>query len=260
MVAAAMAGKRFLVLDRPNPISGRRALGPVTRPGYESFVGRKPIALVHGMTIGELAGLYNGEWIPAEAGRAVELAVVELGGWSREMFYDETGLPWVAPSPNLPTLAAAVVYPGTCLFEGTELSEGRGTTRPFEQVGAPYVDWRWCDTLTALELPGVAFREQYFVPTFSTWAGQSVGGVELQVTDRPAYDPVRTAVALLVTAKAQYPGEFAWRGDQWIDKLTGSDQLRNQIDAGQSVDLVVAGWQVDLLAFRRLRERYLLYP
>lgn len=259
MVAAAMAGKRFVVLDRPNPITGRQVLGPVTQPGYETFVGRQPIALVHGMTIGELAGLYNGEWVAADAGRPVELNVIELADWSRGMFYDETGLPWVAPSPNLPTLDTAVVYPGTCLFEGTELSEGRGTTRPFEQVGAPHVDWRWRDALTALELPGVLFREQYFVPTFGKWAEHTIGGVELHVTDRRDYDPVRTAVAMLVTAKHLYRSEFAWRPDNWIDKLTGSGRVRTAVDAGQTTDAIVAGWQPELAAFGRLRANYLIY-
>jgi uncharacterized protein YbbC (DUF1343 family) len=259
MVATAMVGKRFVVLDRPNAISGRRALGPMMHDGYETFVGRKPIPQAHGMTVGELARLYNGEFVAADAGRPVELTVVEMDGWSREMYFEDTGLPWVPPSPNMPTVDTAVVYPGTCMFEGTNLSEGRGTTRPFEEIGAPYGDWHWRDALTAVDLPGAGFRENYFVPTFSKWVGNTVGGVELYVTDRDAFDPIRTGVAMLVTAKHLYAGDFGWRSDNWIDKLTGSDYVRRSVDAGKSTDAIVAGWQPELTAFRMLREQYLIY-
>jgi uncharacterized protein YbbC (DUF1343 family) len=259
MVAAAMVGKRFVVLDRPNASSGRDALGPVLDPAYASFVGRKPIAQAHGMTVGELARLYNGQWVAGDAGRPVDLTVVEMDGWQRDMYFDETGLPWVPPSPNMPTVDTAVVYSGTCLFEGTTASEGRGTTRPFEEIGAPYGDWRWRDALTALELPGAAFRENYFSPTFSKWAGQTVGGVQLYVTDRRAYDPIRTAVAMLVTLRQAYPDDFAWRPDRWIDALTGSDRVRTSVDSGHSTDEIVAGWQAGLRSFRALRDRYLIY-
>jgi uncharacterized protein YbbC (DUF1343 family) len=259
MVAAAMAGKRFVVLDRPNAISGQQALGPVMHAGYETFVGRKAISQAHGMTVGELGRLYNGEWVADDAGQPVDLDVIEVADWRRDMYFEDTGLPWVPPSPNMPTVDTAIVYPGTCVFEGTTLSEGRGTTRPFEEIGAPYGDWHWRDALTALDLPGAAFRENYFVPTFSKWVGVTVGGVELYVTDRDAFDPIRTAIAMLVTAKQVYPADFAWRPDNWIDKLTGSDQVRKAVDAGQDTDAVVAGWQADLAAFRRLREKYLIY-
>jgi uncharacterized protein YbbC (DUF1343 family) len=259
MVAAALAGKRFVVLDRPNAISGRQASGPVLHPAYATFVGRKPIAQAHGMTVGELSRLFNAEWVAGDAGRPVTLSVVELAGWSRDMFYEDTGLPWVPPSPNMPTVDTAVVYPGTCLFEGTQASEGRGSTRPFEEIGAPYGDWRWADALTALRLPGAAFRENYFTPTFSKFTGQSVGGVQLVVTDRRVYDPIRTAIAMLVTLRRLYPGDFAWRPDNWIDNLTGSDDVRRSIDAGRDTDDVVAGWQGELAAFRTLRARHLSY-
>jgi uncharacterized protein YbbC (DUF1343 family) len=259
MVAAAMAGKRFVVLDRPNAISGRTALGPVMHAGYETFVGRKPIAQQHGMTVAELARLYNGEWVAGDAGRPVELDVVPMTGWRRGMYFEDTGLPWVPPSPNMPTVDTAVVYPGTCLFEGTTLSEGRGTTRPFEEISAPYGDWRWRDALTELELPGVAFRENYVVPTFSKWVNQTVGGVQVYVTDRDRFDAIRTVVAMLVTLKRLYPGDFAWRPDNWIDKLTGSDQVRRDVDAGKGIDDIVAGWSANLAAFRRLRSKYLIY-
>jgi uncharacterized protein YbbC (DUF1343 family) len=259
MVAAAMAGKRFIVLDRPNAISGRRALGPIMHAGYETFVGRKPISQQHAMTVGELARMYNGEWVSADAGRPVELDVVEMDGWSRGMFYEQSGLPWVPPSPNMPTVDTAVVYPGTCMFEGTNLSEGRGTTRPFEEIAAPYGDWHWRDALTSLDLPGAAFREAYIVPTFSKWVGQTIGGVQLYVTDRDTFDAIRTAIAMLVTAKQLYPDGFGWRADLWIDNLTGSDQVRNDVDSGKTTDQVVAGWQAELAEFRALRERYLIY-
>ncbi|WP_433364273.1 exo-beta-N-acetylmuramidase NamZ family protein [Actinoplanes sp. CA-142083] len=259
MVAAAMAGKRMVVLDRPNAISGRRASGPVLHPEYGTFVGRKPIAQAHGMTAGELARLFNAEWVPADAGRPAALTVVRLEGWSRDMYYEDTGLPWVPPSPNMPTVDTAVVYPGTCLFEGTQASEGRGSTRPFELIGAPYGDWRWADALTALRLPGAAFRESYFTPTFSKFAGQTVGGVQVVVTDRHAFDPIRTAIAMLVTLKRLYPAGFAWRPDNWIDTLTGSAQVRTSIDLGLDHDAVAAGWQGELAAFAALRARHLIY-
>jgi uncharacterized protein YbbC (DUF1343 family) len=260
MVAAAMAGRRFVVLDRPNAISGRQATGPVLHPAYATFVGRKPIAQAHGMTVGELARLFNQEWVAADAGQPVPLTVVKLDGWSRDMYYEDTGLPWVPPSPNMPTVDTAVVYPGTCMFEGTQASEGRGSTRPFEEIGAPYGDWRWRDALAGLRLPGVAFRENYFTPTFSKFTGQTIGGVQLSVTDRRAFDPIRTAVAMLVTLKQVYPAGFAWRPDKWIDNLTGSDYVRTSIDAGLDTDDIVAGWQDELTAFRALRARYLIYP
>ena len=139
------------------------------------------------------------------------------------------------------------------------MSEGRGSCRPFEEIGAPYGDWHWRDALTALDLPGAQFRENYFAPTFSKWVGQTVGGVELYVTDRNAFDPIRTALAMLVTAKQVYPSDFAWRPDNWIDNLTGSDYVRHAVDAGKSTDAIVAGWQADLMAFRKLREKYLIY-
>ncbi|MEU2429760.1 MULTISPECIES: DUF1343 domain-containing protein [unclassified Streptomyces] len=255
MQAAALAGKRFVVLDRPNPVTGRAALGPVLDKAFATFVGREPIAQAHGMTVAELALLFNGEFLTAAP---VELETVRMTGWRREDFYDATGLPWVPPSPNMPTPETALVYSGTCLFEGTNLSEGRGTTRPFELLGAEGVDRAWAEAANALELPGVRFREAYFAPTFSKFQGRTVGGVQLHVHDREAYDPVRTGIALLVTAKRSWSG-FAWRSDNWIDKLTGSTRVRTLIDAGADTDEVVGAWQDDLAAFRAVRKRYLRY-
>ncbi|NBM17401.1 exo-beta-N-acetylmuramidase NamZ domain-containing protein [Streptomyces sp. GC420] len=254
MQAAALAGLRFVVLDRPNPVSGRTALGPVLDRAFASFVGREPIAQAHGMTVAELALLFNGEFLQ----EPVRLDVVRMSGWRRTDFFDATGLPWVPPSPNMPTPDTALVYSGTCLFEGTNLSEGRGTTRPFELLGAEGVDRRWAEAANAEELPGVRFREAYFQPVFSKFQGRTAGGVQLHVHDREAFDPVRTGIALLVTAKRVWSG-FAWRPDNWIDKLTGSTRVRTMIDAGASADEVVAAWRQDLAAFRATRREYLLY-
>jgi uncharacterized protein YbbC (DUF1343 family) len=254
MEAAGLAGKRFVVLDRPNPVTGRAALGPVLHKEFASFVGRRPIAQAHGMTVAELARLFNGEFLTAP----VSLETVLMTGWKRSEFYDVSGLPWVPPSPNMPTPDTALVYSGTCLFEGTNLSEGRGTTRPFELLGAEGLDGRWAAAANELGLPGVHFREAYFAPTFSKFQGRTVGGVQIHVHDRRAYDPVHTGIALLVTAKKVWSG-FAWRSDNWIDKLTGSAQVRTAIDAGASADEVVAGWQGELAAFRKVRSEYLRY-
>ncbi|MFF5965765.1 exo-beta-N-acetylmuramidase NamZ domain-containing protein [Streptomyces collinus] len=254
MEAARLAGKRFVVLDRPNPVTGRAALGPVLHKEFATFVGRQPIAQAHGMTVAELARLFNGEFLT----EPVPLETVPMSGWRRLDFHDASGLPWVPPSPNMPTPETALVYSGTCLFEGTNLSEGRGTTRPFELLGAEGVDRRWAAAANELALPGVRFREAYFAPTFSKFQGKTVGGVQVHVHDRAAFDPVRTGIALLVTAKRVWSG-FAWRPDNWIDKLTGSARVRTMIDAGADTDEVVAGWQEDLAAFRRMRRKYLHY-
>ncbi|MFJ8635342.1 exo-beta-N-acetylmuramidase NamZ domain-containing protein [Streptomyces sp. NPDC093568] len=254
MEAAQLAGKRFVVLDRPNPVTGRSAQGPVLHKEFATFVGRQPISQAHGMTVAELAGLFNGEFLTTP----VTLETVRMTGWKRSAFYDAWGLPWVPPSPNMPTPDTALVYSGTCLFEGTNLSEGRGTTRPFELLGAEGIDRRWAEAANELGLPGVHFREAYFAPTFSKFQGKTVGGVQIHVHDRAAFDPVRTGIALLVTAKKVWSG-FAWRSDNWIDKLTGSTQVRTMIDAGAAADDVVAGWQQELAAFGRMRKEYLLY-
>ena len=254
MEAAALAGKRFVVLDRPNPVTGRAAQGPVLHMEFSTFVGRRPVSQAHGMTVAELARLFNGEFLTTP----VPLETVRMSGWKRSSFYDAWGLPWVPPSPNMPTPDTALVYSGTCLFEGTNLSEGRGTTRPFELLGAEGIDRRWAEAAEALGLPGVHFREAYFAPTFSKFQGKTVGGVQIHIHDRAAYDPVRTGIALLVTAKKVWSG-FAWRPDNWIDKLTGNTRVRTLIDAGASADEVVADWQQELSAFRRTRREYLLY-
>ncbi|MET9887222.1 DUF1343 domain-containing protein [Streptomyces sp. NPDC006430] len=256
MRAAALAGKAVVVLDRPNPVGGRRAVGPVLERSYASGVGREPIALVHGMTVAELALLFNAEFLSAQP---VQLRTVRMTGWRRDSFFGTTGLPWVPPSPNVPTPDTALAYAGTCLFEGTNLSEGRGTTTPFEVVGAEGVDRRWAEAAEALGLPGVWFREAYFTPTFSKYAGKVCGGVRLIVHDRAAFDPVRAGIGLLVTAKRTWNG-FAWRTDHWIDRLTGSDRVRRLVDAGAGVEEIAGDWATGLARFATVRERYLLYP
>jgi uncharacterized protein YbbC (DUF1343 family) len=263
MAAAARLGLRYLVLDRPNPIGGR-AYGPMMTPGHTSGVGRKEIVQQHGMTMGELARYYNGEFLPAEAGRAVSLEVIACRGWTGRLRAGDTDLPWVLPSPNMPTPDTAIVYPGTGMVEGVaSLSEGRGTTRPFELIGGPGFDYHWCDRVAAQELPGVEVREAYFTPTFHKFAGRQCAGIEVKVTDQAAFDPIRTAVAMLVEARRS--PAFAWRNDggarpYWIDLLTGSARLRTMVDAGAPTAEVVGAWHDELAEFDARRRPYLLYP
>lgn len=258
MRAAVRAGISFVVLDRPNPLSGDTA-GPRLDPAYSSFVGMLPIVQQHGMTVGELARLFDGEYLPDDAGgRLRELEVARVRGWSRSDPFDGTGLPWVLPSPNMPTPDTAAVYPGTGMFEGTVLSEGRGTTRPFEIVGAPGIDWRWAERLNSAGLPGVEFRETYFVPTFSKHSGKTCGGVQIHRTGRD-FEPIRTAVEMIVSVRRLHPDVFGWRPDRWIDTLTGSARLRRMVDAGAGTDEIVGAWRDELAEFRRLRGPYLLY-
>jgi uncharacterized protein YbbC (DUF1343 family) len=263
MRAAARHGVRVVVCDRPNPIGGDAVEGAVLREPWTSFVGQFPIPLRHGMTIGELARLFNDEF-----GIGCALDVVRLGGWRRNMYFDETGLPWVIPSPNLPTLDTAVVYPGAVLFEGTMLSEGRGTTRPFELIGAPWIDGeRLADAMNARALPGVHFRPVFFEPTFQKHARETCGGCQPHVTDRVAFEPVRTSVELIAEFHRENPERFAWRQPPYeyehdkepIDILYGSDRLRETVDRGGDVSALVRSWEADEEAFRRLRQPFLMY-
>ena len=259
MHAAVLTGIDFVVLDRPNPVGGT-PYGPMLDPAFSSGVGRKPIVQQHGMTAGELARFFDAEFLPAEAGgRLKSLEIVQLKGWRRDDLFSDTGLEWVLPSPNVPTPQTALAYPGTCLFEGTVFSEGRGTTRPFEIIGAPGIDWRWAEALNQARLPGVRFREHYFAPTFSKWVGQVCGGVQLHITDERRFQAIKTAVTMLVTAKQVHPDVFGWRPDNFIDKLSGSARLRTMIDAGATVNDVTGAWRDELAAFARLREKYLIY-
>jgi uncharacterized protein YbbC (DUF1343 family) len=263
MRAAARHGVRVVVCDRPNPIGGEDVEGSLLDPAYASFVGQFPIPLRHGMTIGELARLFNEAF-----GIGASLDVVPLDGWRRSMYHDGTGVPWIIPSPNLPTLDSAIVYPGAVLFEGTRLSEGRGTTRPFELIGAPWIDGdRLADAMNARGLPGVHFRPAFFEPTFQKHVAQTCGGCQLHVLDRRSFRPVRTAVELIAEFRRQDPARFAWReppyeyehDKQPIDILYGSPRLRTIIDADGDVAALVASWKADEDAFRRTREKFLLY-
>ncbi|PXY31203.1 exo-beta-N-acetylmuramidase NamZ family protein [Prauserella muralis] len=258
MVAAARTGAAFVVLDRPNPVGGT-ACGPMLDPAFSSGVGLKPIVQQHGMTVGELARFFAAEFLPAEGVRPAELEVVQTRGWRRSQLFVETGLAWTPPSPNMPTPDTALVYPGTCLFEGTLFSEARGTTRPFEIIGAPGVDWRWREKLGEQDLPGVRFREAYFVPTFGKFTGQTCGGVQIVVTQPRAFDAIRTAVAMIVTARRLHPAIFGWREDRFVDKLFGSARLRTMVDRGAGTDEIVGSWRQELAEFTGRREPYLSY-
>jgi uncharacterized protein YbbC (DUF1343 family) len=237
--------------------------GATLRADCASFVGQFPIPLRHGLTIGEIARLFNQEF-----GIGAALDIVPLDGWTRDMYFDATGLPWIIPSPNLPTLDSAIVYPGAVLFEGTMLSEGRGTTRPFELIGAPWIDGEsLAAAMNARGLAGVHFRPAFFEPTFQKHARQTCSGCQLHVLDRQAFQPVRVAVELIDEFRRQHPSAFAWRQppyeyehEKWpIDILFGSDTLRTTIERGDGVGALVASWADDEESFRRLRERYLMY-
>ncbi len=263
MEAARESGKRFIVLDRPNPINGVQIEGNVLEPEFESFVGMFPIQMRHGMTIGELALMFNREF-----GIGCELEVVKMEGWRRSMWFDQTGLPWVMPSPNMPTLDTTVVYPGSVLFEGTNVSEGRGTTRPFEIIGAPFID-----PLVLIEelrrdcLAGVVFRPVHFEPTFHKFAGRLCGGVQIHVTDRNLFKPVITGVAIISAIRRLYPNEFAWRQPPYeyvhdklpFDVINGSSRLREQIEAGTPLPVIQESWRMEVKEFDVRRETFLLY-
>jgi uncharacterized protein YbbC (DUF1343 family) len=263
MEACAEAGIPFVVLDRPNPVGGAVREGPVLRPGFESFVGLHPIPLRHGLTAGELAS-----WLNVERGIGCELEVVPCRGWHRSMHWIDTGLPWVMPSPNLPTPDSCDVYPGMVLVEGTNLSEGRGTTRPFELFGAPYLEphalaARVADTLG----PGLTLRPCWFEPTFQKHAGRVCGGGQLHVTDRSAVRSVRATVALFSAIRAVAPEDFAWRPPPYeyeevippIDILWGNSGLREGVDGGASVDEILEGVDGEIADFEASVRPYLLY-
>jgi len=261
--ACARYGLKAIVCDRPNPIGGARIEGPMLREGWTSFVGQFPIPMRHGLTIGELARLFNEHFRIG-----ADLEIVPMEGWRREMYFDQTGLPWIMPSPNMPTLDSAIVFPGAVLVEGTTLSEGRGTTRPFELVGAPWIDGeRLADTLNGRDLPGVRFRAVSFEPTFQKHAQLTCGGCQIHVTDRAAFQPVATGVTLLEECRQQDPARFGWKPPPYeyeyerlaIDLLYGSDELRRGLDAGHSADRIMASWDGEVKEFLPIRARYLIY-
>jgi len=263
MRAAAAAGVEVVVLDRPNPLGGARVEGNVADPAYASFVGLYPLAIRHGMTIGEVAAYLN-----ATHDLGCRLTVVRMRGWRRSMLWEDTGLPWVAPSPNMPTPDTARVYPGGCLYEGTNLSEGRGTTRPFEWVGAPYLDAdAYAEGLQALRLPGVTFRPARFTPMFHKWAGRLCGGVQIHVTDVERFKSYLTGLAIIAVARRLAPRGFAWRRPPYeferkklpIDILCGTDTIRKAIERGRPLAEIERAWAPGLAAWTRRRARFLVY-
>jgi uncharacterized protein YbbC (DUF1343 family) len=261
--ACARDDKELVVLDRPNPINGVDVEGNLIEGSHTSFVGLYPLPNRHGMTAGEIARLVNDEY-----GVGARLTVIAMQGWKREQWFDETGLPWILPSPNMPTLDTATVYPGACLIEGTNLSEGRGTTRPFEILGAPWIDGdRLARELEKEELPGVRFRPLGFEPTFQKFAGKTCGGIQQHVVDRESYRPLRTGYAILLIARRLWPDEFEWREPPYeyesvrpaIDILAGNSSIREMIERDASLQEIENSWLVDLGRFKKIREGYLLY-
>jgi uncharacterized protein YbbC (DUF1343 family) len=261
--SAAKVGLRCVVLDRPNPLGGEAVEGPTLRSGFESFIGAQPIAIRHGLTVGELARLYK-----AEMKIDVEVDIIPCEGLRRDMIWDATGLPWVLPSPNMPTVDTAFVYPGQCLIEGTNISEGRGTTRPFELCGAPGIDASAiCRRLNGEGLPGVAFRPAWFKPTFQKHAGKRCGGLQLHVTDRSTFHPVRTGLAVLAALREAAGPSFDWRTDDYefvrdpiaIDLLFGSDRERRALEACERWRDISAAWESEEVEFRERRRPHLLY-
>ena len=258
MQAACEYAVEFFVLDRPNPIGGDRFEGTLLQHNYKSFVGAHPIPIRHGMTIGELALLFK-----AELGLDLKLDVVPMRGWTRSMWYDQTGLPWVPSSPSMPTLDTAILYPGTCLIEGTNLSEGRGTTKPFEWIGAPWIDAdKWSETLNCLELPGVRFRPVHFVPSLSKYVDELCHGVSVHVLDRNLAMPLEIVLYLLATVVEAYSNHFEFlETDEthFIDLLVGTDSLRLAIIERRSPTEILQDWRSDLDDFARRRTPFLIY-
>jgi uncharacterized protein YbbC (DUF1343 family) len=263
LTGAARAGIPVIVCDRPNPIGGVAVEGPMLEAGFESFVGLYPIPMRHGLTIGELARLFNDTF-----GLGADLSVEPMAGWSREAYWDETGLPWVLPSPNMPTLETAIVYPGQVLFEGTLLSEARGTTRPFELCGAPGLDAGVLATrLNAYRLPGVAFRPVTFEPTFHKHAKVPCHGVQLHVTDRTRFESVLATTAVFHEMRKMNPAEFAWRPPPYeyehkllpIDILAGNATYREDIERGVAPRTMADSWKPGVAEFERLRHQYRMY-
>jgi uncharacterized protein YbbC (DUF1343 family) len=263
MEACAEMGKSIVILDRPNPVNGFTSEGPVLDRRYVSFVGRKPLPVRHGMTIGEI-----GNYLKNEYHTRLDLHIISMKGWKRKMWFNDTGLPWVMPSPNMLTLDTAIVYPGMCLLEGTNISEGRGTTRPFEIFGAPFIEPEGLvKALKIFRLSGVIFRPLYFQPTFQKYAGELCGGVQIHITDRDNFKPFKTAVVILKTVHDLYPGNFRWKDPPYeyetekmpVDILAGTDRLRKDLERGESLKHMEEWWEEERKRFERVRRRYLMY-
>jgi len=264
MEAAALSGKQFIVLDRPNPITGSKVEGPMLMPGFESFVGKYPLPVRHGMTVGELALLFKGEgWI--EGADSLNLKVIKMKEWNRGQWFDQTQLNWISPSPSMRTLATATVYPGTCFIEGTNLSEGRGTDIPFEIIGAPWVDSKeLAREMNSLGLEGVSFDDVDFTPIAMLpsvpnpkYKDEVCGGVRLRIINRESFEPVKTGESLILTLKRLYPTKFKW--SRTIDRLYGSAALKNGVDEGKTLTEIHSGQQEGIIEFLELRSNYLLY-
>ena len=261
--ACARYGKKMFVLDRPNPINGIDIEGNLLESGHESFVGMYPIPMRHGLTVGELAKLFNTDFE-----LHCDLEVITMDNWSREDFYDETDAPWVMPSPNMPTVDTSVVFPATVYLEGTQVSEGRGTTRPFETIGASYINaLELADALTSLEISGVIFRPINFLPTFQKFANENCGGVFLHISDREIFEPVITGLAIIKTIFDLYPNEFKWKNPPYeyvydrnpFDVIAGTTKIREFFEQGKMIKELKNSWQADLQEFSKTREKYLLY-
>ncbi len=256
MQACAEANIPFIVLDRPNPINGFVMEGPILKfPEFSSFVGVYPIPVRHGMTSGELALMFNDLFFETK----IDLTVIPLAGWKRNMWFDETGLSWVIPSPNMPALETAIVYPGQVFLEGTNISEGRGTTKPFEFFGAPWIDGhKLSQKLNALDLPGVTFREAWFTPIFSKYQGKLCGGCQIHVTNRSIFRSFSTTLFIIQTIRELYPKQFIFY-EKYFDRVMGTSSVREALEAGKPVPEIISDYSGDLIKFRELRKPYLLY-
>lgn len=256
MEASAESDIEFIVLDRPNPINGISMEGPLLEyPEYSSFVGLYPLPVRHGMTVGELAAYFNDEFLE----KKTKLTVVPMEGWKRTMWHDENSLPWVIPSPNMPTLDTATVYPGQVFLEGTNVSEGRGTARPFELFGAPWIDgYRLTKELNRLNLPGVKFREAWFTPTFSKYKGELCGGTQIHIFDRSQYKSFDTSLFVVKTIREMYSADFKFH-QRYFDKIMGTPKIREAIEEGTAISDIIDSYKEELSSFAKLREPYLLY-
>jgi uncharacterized protein YbbC (DUF1343 family) len=263
MRIAGQLGKKVVVCDRPNPINGVDISGNILEPEFASFVGLFPLPTRHGMTVGEEAQMFRDRF-----NIQCDLHVVPMVGWQRRFWLDETDAPWVMPSPNMPTLDSATVFPGAVHFEGTQVSEGRGTTKPFELIGAPYIDPDdYAEQLTSVALPGVIFRSCAFQPTFQKHAKVTCGGVQIHVVDRNKFDSVLTGIAMVKAAHDMYRDEFRWKEDPYeyvfdknpFDVISGTDKIRKAIEQGVDLETIRQGWQAPLAEFENFRAPHLIY-
>ncbi len=256
MQVCAEHSLEFIVLDRPNPINGKDLEGPILEyPEFSSFVGLYPIPVRHGMTIGELARLFNDQFLT----RSADLKVIPMLDWKRELWFDEISLPWIAPSPNMPSLQTAIVYPGQVFLEGTNLSEGRGTKKPFELFGAPWIEGNFLEKeLNQLRLPGVKFGRVHFTPAFSKYQGECCEGIQIQVMDRNTYRPFEVALHVIKAIKERYPGQFMFHAE-YFDKIMGTASVRQGIAKGKNTEKIIKGYEPQLDEFAQLRKAYLLY-